>query len=172
MIELLGGIIIISSTTLLGFYYAKGLSERVQLIREIQYSLAMLESEIIYSSSPLIEAMQYVAQRSRSPVKEFFFSFSEKLYKKEIDCILDGFMMTVGEFGGKLKLEKDEIDSVGSFLKSLESSDMEGQKTSFNITMKKLESFEKRSEEIVKKNEKLYKYLGVCSGLLVVIILI
>lgn len=172
MLKLIGSILVIASTSLAGFYYARVFSEKLRQIRELQYSLTMLESEIIYSASPLIQAMEYVSERSRPPIKEFFKAFSEKLYKKDVNGILEGFQITLKEFNGILKLEKDEIDILGSFLKSLESSDIEGQKTNFNITMKKLEEFEKRANEVMIKNEKLYKYLGVCSGLLVVIILV
>ncbi|KMT21340.1 stage III sporulation protein SpoIIIAB [Clostridium cylindrosporum] len=172
MLKVIGSILVIMSTTLVGFYYSRMFSERLKQIRELQYSLNMLESEIIYSASPLIQAMEYVAERSRAPINEFFRVFSEKLYKKEIEGILEGFQSTMMEFKGKLRLEKDEIDTLASFVKSLESSDLEGQKANFNITMKKLEGFEKRAEESMTKNEKLYKYLGVCSGLLVVIILV
>lgn len=171
MLKLIGGILVVLSTSLIGFYYSRMFKERLKQIREMQYSLTMLESEIIYSASPLVQAMEYVSERSRHPVNDFFKCFSEKLYEKEIECILDGFQGTLKEFKGILKLEKDEIDVIGSFLKSLESSDIDGQKTSFNITMKKLEGFEKIAEDTMIKNEKLYKYLGVCSGLLVVIIL-
>lgn len=172
MLKLIGSILVIASTSLAGFYYSKTFLERLKQIREMQYALTMLESEIIYSSSPLTEALNYIAKRSSSPLKEFFSKFSEKLKNKEVEGILEGFRLTLNEFKTELKFQKDEIDSISSFLKSLESSDLEGQKKSFNITIKKLNDFEKRAHEIMIKNEKLYKYLGVCSGLLVVIILI
>lgn len=172
LLKLIGSILVISSTSLVGFYYSKMFFERLKQIREMQYALTMLESEIIYSSSPLIEALSYVAKRSNSPLKEFFMRFSEKLLNKEVEGIVEGFNLSLEEFKEDLKFKQDEIDSISSFLKSLESSDTEGQKKSFNITIKKLNDFEKRAQEIMNKNEKLYKYLGVCSGLLIVIILI
>lgn len=172
MLKIIGSILVITSTSLVGFYYSRMFLERLKQIREMQYALTMLESEIIYSSSPLTEALGYISKRSKEPLKEFFNVFSKKLKNKEVDGILEGFQLTLNEFKTELKFQKDEIDSISSFLKSLESSDLEGQKKSFNITMKKLDDFEKRAQEIMSKNEKLYKYLGVCSGLLIVIILV
>lgn len=172
MLKLIGSVLVILSTSIVGFYYSRMFSERLRHIRELQYSLTMLNSEIVYSSAPLIQAMEYVASRSKSPIKEFFKTFSEKLMEKNVAGIIEGFEATLTELKGKITFEKDEVDVVGSFFKSLESSDIDAQKSNFNITMKKLEGFEKRAEISMNKNEKLYKYLGVCSGLLIVIILV
>ncbi|MEG2971976.1 MAG: hypothetical protein RR898_00810 [Clostridium sp.] len=172
MLSIIGSAMIILSTTLVGFYYARGFSYRVKIIRDFQYALTMLQSEILYSSSPLIEALDYVGEKTDGNVGRFFKEFSKSLYKREIEGIQEGFTLTMNTYKKPLMLEGDEIDTISSFLKSLESSDSESQKTSFNITMKKFEAFEKRAEEIMNKNEKLYKYLGICSGLLVVIVLI
>lgn len=172
MLSLLGSAMIIISTTLVGFYYSRGFSYRLKVIRDFQYALTMLQSEIMYSSSPLIEALKYVATKTDGNVSKFFNEFSTLLYKREIEGIQDGFKASINTYKKALMIEEDEIDTIASFLKSLESSDSESQKTSFNITMKKFEAFEKRADEIMKKNEKLYKYLGICSGLLVVIVLI
>lgn len=171
MLKLIGSILVIVSTSLAGFYYSKTFINRLRQVREFQYALTMLESEIIYSSSPLTEALEYVSERTKPPLKEFFKTFSDKLKNKEVEGIVEGFNLALEENKENLKLKKDEIDSISSFLKSLESSDIDGQKTSFNITLKKFEDFEKRAKEIMEKNEKLYKYLGVCGGLLIVIIL-
>ena len=172
MLKLIGSLLVIGSTSLIGIYYSRVFFERLQQIRDFQYAFTMLESEIVYSSMPLSEALECVSLKSKSPIKEFFYAFSNKLLKKETEGIVEGFKETLSEFQKEIKLSKEEIDTVISFLKSLESSDMEGQKINFNITMKKFEGFEKKAEVEVVKNEKLYKYLGVCSGILIVIILI
>ncbi|MEF9952606.1 MAG: hypothetical protein RR840_00020 [Clostridium sp.] len=172
MLSILGSAMIILSTTLVGFYYSRGFAYRLKVVRDFQYALTMLQSEIIYASSPLIEALSYVSDKTEGNVSRFFKEFSASLYKREIEGIQEGFRVSIESYKKSLMLEEDEIDTISSFLKSLESSDSESQKTSFNITMKKFEAFEKRADGIMNKNEKLYKYLGVCTGLLLVIVLI
>ena len=53
---------------LCGYIYARELNN----IRIIQYALNILESEIVYTSTPLIEAFQNVSDKSSDPIKKLF----------------------------------------------------------------------------------------------------
>lgn len=172
MLKLIGSLIVIISASLIGFSYATIYSQRVKHIRDIQYALNMLESEIIYTATPLIEALYSIASKSSENVAKLFTKMAELLKDKRIDSVFGAFDEAYKQTKSELFFEKEEVDIIASFMQSLGNSDIEGQKKNFNITIKKLEGFEKKADEMKAKNEKLFRYLGVCSGVLIVIILI
>jgi stage III sporulation protein AB len=172
MLKLIGSFIVIVAASLIGFSYATVYSHRVKHIREIQYALNMLESEIIYTSTPLIDALISIAGKSSENIATLLTKMAELLRDKRIDSVFGAFDEAYKQTKSELYFEKEEVDIIASFMQSLGNSDIEGQKKNFNITIKKLEGFEKKAEEMKAKNEKLFRYLGVCSGVLIVIILI
>lgn len=172
MLKILGSLIVILATSIIGFSYAKVYGIRVKQIRNMQYALSMLESEIIYTATPLIQAFQIVGERAYEGVRELFVNMSEMLKQRESGGVFETFNKAYEKSRNILYFEKEEVEVIASFMQSLGSSDIEGQKKNFNITIKKLEEFEKKAEEARIKNEKLYKYFGVCAGMIIVIILV
>lgn len=171
-LKLLGSLVVIASTTVIGFVYSRVYSERVKQLRDMQYALNMLESEIIYSSTPLIEALSSVGEKCSNTINNLLLSIADILKNKKCENIIDAYFEASIINKSSLYFEDEEINLIGSFIQSIGSSDLENQKKNFNITVKKLEGFEKKAEETRAKNEKLYRYLGLCAGVLIVIILV
>lgn len=172
MFKIIGSLIVIIATTIMGFHYASIYVERVKQIRGIQYALNILESEIVYTTTPLAEAFYNVAERSNEPFKKLFSILSKDLKEKKTNSVAIAFKEASELLKGEIYFEREEVEVLDSFMQSLGNTDVEGQKKNFNITIKKLEAFEVNADENRKKNEKLFKYLGVSCGMLIVIILI
>ena len=171
MLKIIGSFIVIGTATITGFSYAGLFSERVKQLRDIQYALRALEAEIVYTETPLSVAFKNVGLKCDKPISKLFLCISEVLHKKQVKSVLDAFNEANLDSKGEVYLNKEETEVMSSFMNSLGNTDIEGQKKNFNITIKKLELFEEKAVESKNKNEKLYKYLGVSAGLLVVIIL-
>lgn len=172
MLKILGSIIIIAGATVIGFTYSNIYLQRVKQLRDMQFALNMMETEIAYTATPLTEVLLSVGEKSSIIIKKIFAGMADTLISKKKNSVFEAFMYTYNQMKGEIYLDKEEIEVVSSFMQSLGSSDIEGQKKNFNITIKRLESFEKRAEEIRNKNEKLYRYLGLSFGVLIVIILV
>lgn len=172
MIKLLGSIIIIISATLMGIIYSQKFSIKVNQIRDIEFLLNMLENEITFTSTPLVQAFINISNKGCNSASKLFLLMSEELKSKKCNSVYDAFKLSYDSVKEELYFDNDELQVIGSFMKSLGNTDTEGQKKNFNITIKKLESFEKKAEDLCTKNAKLYRYLGVCAGTLIVIILI
>lgn len=172
MLKLIGSVIVVCATTTMGFYYAGVYAQRVKQLRLIQYALNSLESEIVYTSTPLIEAFENVSAKSNEPIKKLFSLMSKNLMGKNTEGVLSAFEEARNKVSNSLYFDKKEMEIIASFMNSLGNSDIEGQKKNFNITIKKLEAFELDAEERRKKNEKLFRYLGVSAGMLIIIILV
>ncbi|EYE89740.1 hypothetical protein Q428_01445 [Fervidicella metallireducens AeB] len=172
MLKLIGSLIVITATTILGFSYARVYSERVNQLRAMQYALNILETEIVYSATPLMEALIYVSEKTENNISMLFSMMADILNQKSVTDVVEAFYLAFNKLKNELYLEKEEVEVIAAFMQSVGSSDLEGQKKNFNITIKKMEAFEKRAEETRSKNEKLYKYLGVCSGAILIILLV
>lgn len=172
MLKIFGSLIVIFATSIMGFYYANVFTERVKQLRELQYALNILETEIVYTSTPLIEALRNVSERCDSGIKKIFLLTSEKLKEKYSLGVLYAFKEAEKSLKGEIFFDKEEFEVLYSFMSTLGGSDVEGQKKIFNITVKKLEAFEKKAEDRRTKNEKLYRYLGVSAGMVIVILLV
>lgn len=171
MLKILGSLIVIGASGIIGFLYSRVYGERVRQLREIQYSLNMLETEIMYNATPLAEALMNISKDGGS-IKGLFVKMAEILRGKKTDGVLEAYKMSYEESKMYLCFNREEADIIAAFMQSLGGSDIEGQKKNFNLTIKKLEEFEKKADEVRNKNEKLYRYLGVCLGVLIVIILV
>lgn len=172
MLKILGSITIIAGATAIGFVYSNIYLQRVKQLRDMQFALNMMETEISYTATPLTEVLLSAGEKSSSTIKKLFTGMAEVLISKKKNSVYEAFMYIYNQMKGEIYLDKEEVGIVSSFMQSFGSSDIEGQKKNFNITIKKLEEFEKRAEEIRNKNEKLYRYLGLSFGVLIVIILV
>lgn len=172
MLKVLGSIIIIASTSAIGFLYSMLFSERISQIRDIQYVLNMLESEVVFKSTPITEAFYNVSLSCNQVIKKLFINMSDLLKEKQVDGIMQAFDKSLEIVRSDLYLEDEEVEVIRTFMQTLGIGDLEAQKKNFNITLEKLKTFEKNAEEAKKKKERLYQYLGVSFGILIVIILI
>ncbi|QCX32707.1 stage III sporulation protein AB [Caloramator sp. E03] len=172
MLKVLGSIIIIASTSTIGFLYSMVFSERISQIRDIQYILNMLESEVVFKSTPVTEAFYNVSLGCSEAVKKLLITISNLLKEKQVEGIIQAFDKSLELVKSELYLEDEEIEVIRTFMQTLGIGDLEAQKKNFNITLEKLKTFEKNAEEAKKKKERLYQYLGVSFGILIVIILI
>lgn len=172
LLKIVGSLIVLAAATAAGFVASNSFVERIRQLRELQYALRALEAEILYTETPLANAFAAVAGKCDGAVKMLFGFISEQLAGKQVSSVNAAFAMAIGASKKVMHLDKEEIEVLSSFMISLGGTDLEGQKKNFNITMKKLELLEQKAEEARSKNESMYKYLGLCSGVLIVIFLV
>ena len=95
MLKIVGSLVVLCTSTILGFYYAGIYVERVKQIRGIQYALNILESEIVYTSTPLADAFKNVGEKSNEPFKRLFNNLSLKLKDKNIESVAKAFRLVL-----------------------------------------------------------------------------
>lgn len=172
MIKIIGSILIIISSSGIGYILGKDFSKRAAQLKLLRMSLQMLETEIEYSSTPLPYAFETISKRSASPVKEIFRAVSESLKGKRFITVGDAFEKALYECSDITCFKKEDIEILKSFAQSIGCSDKEGQEKSFHLVIKQLEGQQDRAEESRAKNEKMYKSLGLLAGLAIAIILL
>ena len=172
MIKIIGCAVILGASTMAGFIYSERLKYRVFQLNEVERAIHQLQNEITYVHALLPDAFKSVAQKSKNPIKELFNKTSELLSGNEYENVYEAMNSAMNTIKSGLNLNCDDINVILDLSKTLGESDIEGQNNMFTLTIGNLKKQIKISEEFMKKNIKMYRYLGFSFGAMLVIALI
>ncbi|MGI6703382.1 MAG: stage III sporulation protein SpoIIIAB [Clostridia bacterium] len=172
MIKLIGCLIIMACSTSGGYLLAAGYTRRVRELRIFQHALQALESEILFTSTPLPQAVSRMTRRLERPVNRVFDLFGHILEQRDGHTADEAWNMAIDRTRDLLCLDYEDIDIVRGFGKNLGSTDKENQEKTFRLVKYQLEEQLKKAEEMRRKNEKLCKNLGFLLGAALVILLV
>lgn len=171
MLKIIGSIIVLISCSLTGYKYSLKYSRRPQELRVLQGLFQLFENEIGFMSSVLKDAFLKIYTCTESKSAIFFKACVEELDKEEGLNAREAWVKGVEKNIKNTSLDNEDKEILISFGKMLGSSDLDGQIKNIRLTIKKLELQEDKAEELRRRNEKMYKHLGVLCGLAIVIIL-
>lgn len=170
MIKLVGAVLIIVATTLVGFEVSKRLSERPRQLRLLKSALQSLEAEIMYGHTPLHEASRRLADQLSKPISTFFDHFSKRLTHTET-TVMEAWEGSLKEVWKTTALKGGEYEIMKQFGETLGRHDRISQQKQIRLTLAHLEREEADAHEKQAKYERMAKSLGFLSGLLLIILL-
>ncbi len=171
VLKIIGSLTIIVSCSLIGNHVANKYSNRLSNLKNLKYCIQILETEIVYLSTPLPEALKNVYRKGNKSVSFIFKQIRDYLISNKEHDVLDSFIFICNLYKNNLNLNKEDIEILISLGRILGKSDKEDQKKYFKLVLKELSIQREDAEEKMKKNENMYKKLGILSGLAIVIIL-
>jgi stage III sporulation protein AB len=172
IIKIIGSLIIIISSTYYGISISKKYVKRVENIRNFQISLKIIESEISFLQTPVIEVFEKVDMNLGGRVGKVFKDTVLK-YKKNKGIIISNlFENELVKAKEELFLNKEDIEVISSFCRQLGLSDINNQINIINHAYCKLELNEKEAQADKEKNVKLIRSLGLLFGVMLVLIFI
>ncbi|MCH3964155.1 MAG: stage III sporulation protein SpoAB [Clostridium sp.] len=172
VIKLLGCIMIMCSTTAFGFNCGEKLKNRTNQLRQTRRCIYEIQNHIVYTHTTLPEAIFDAASKVEKPISILFMEVSGVLSENRVNNVYEAFKQAFSNKAHILSLKDEDIDIILDFSKSLGESDIEGQKNIFSLAIESLKKQIDRSEIILKKNMKMYRYLGFSAGAVVTILLI
>ena len=172
LLKIIGSIIVIISSSFLGYILSRDFSKRPSELRELQGLMYMLENEISYLSNLLSDAFEKIAGSSNTEAGKFFKTAANYLRGSDGLHASLAWEKAVKEVIRRTALNKEDEEILISFGKMLGNSDLEGQIKNIQLTVKHLKLQEKKAEDSKIKNEKMYRRLGVLGGIALVIMLI
>lgn len=161
---------ILFSSSSIGFLVAHKISLRPQQLQQIKTALEMLKTEIDYGMTPLPEAFNKLSQNLQSPVAELF-----RLAKINIEEGLvaqEAWQKAVTEVISELALLEEDRNVILDIGCNLGNSSSADQIRHLQLAQEKINNL--YQEAVLEKQQKvkLWRYLGVLTGLLVVIIIV
>jgi stage III sporulation protein AB len=172
MVKIIGCILIILASTCAGFVFSENLKKRLKQLRELLRAIVQLENEIVYTHTPLPEAFNNVSEKSRDVINILFLKASKNLFSNKSGSVYLAFNDAIAENKDSINLLQSDIDILLDLSKALGCSDLEGHKNVFLLAKNELNKKIIDAEDTMKKNSKMYKYLGFSFGAVISILLI
>lgn len=170
--KIAGSIIVILSCSFLGFILSRDCSKRPQQLRELQGLLQMFENQISYLSDIIAEAFERIGRVGGFGTGIFFRRTVELLKEGKVSNASEAWEQAVRQCIKMTALNREDEEIISSFGKLLGNTDIEGQIKNIRLTLGQLALQEDKAEESRKKNENMYKSLGMLGGIAVVIVLL
>lgn len=172
ILKILGCILILAAPTIGGYIYSEGFKKRVVQLNELERCLTQLENEILFTHTPLTEVFFNISRKSKYPINEIFEMASDLLMSNKVEDVFEAVNKALASKKEVLNLKKEDLDIILDLSKTLGESDVDGQKSVFRLTRENLKKQIQLAENVMKKNVKLYRYLGFSVGAALVIMVI
>lgn len=171
-LKLTGSILVLFSTSLMGYIYGKSYKERLENLIYLENCIKLLETEVIYGANPLPEAFMNVYNKGNKKVSYIFRLIIEKLNKDRECTIFDSFLSVGDTMKNELNFKNEDIEMFMTLGRSIGSSDRTDQEKNFKLILTQIKTLEDEARIEKDKNEKMFKNLGFLAGLAIVVILI
>ena len=170
IIKLIGSLLVIGSSSLLGLYFAGRDDFRISDLTEWKKALLILRSEIAYSSKPLAEAAEHIG-KSRGPAGESFAAFADHLARRQAGEVSAIWQSSIEQTEKKSYLSREDNEFIKNFGGTLGSVDKAMQLNAIDLTIEYINNSIDNLRVSSSKNKKMYASLGILSGLLIVAVL-
>ncbi len=159
------GIVIVC--TALGIIKSKRYESREYILREAIMLFEGIRNEIQYALTPIPNAIESVRQNMITPLKEVMGAVSFELLQYNVSN--EKITNEIAKLG---ELTPYDIQTISNGIITLGKSDIDGQTGIINMTSVTLENQLQDSIEAKRKNSKLYKTVGLATGLMIAIVFI
>lgn len=168
--KLIISISIIVLSSYLGFLKSKKLYNREYILRDFVSFLGLVKNEITYMLSILPNAYESSRQKLSTNLKDSIGAIAvDMLNINSSEAINYSIVNNISSIEGLTEYDKNVMIST---FKNLGRSDIDGQKNIIDNAINITENQISEANEIKLKNSKMYKTLGIVSGLILVIVFI
>lgn len=171
MVKLIGALCVIFAGTMLGFYQALQLSSRHRQIRQTVQALQRLETEILFGFTPLPEALRTVAGTLTGPVSSLFARAAEGLTSGRTDTVQDSWRQALDACWSHTAMKRTEREAVQQLGSVLGISDRTDQAKHLRLAVSVLQAEETAAGEDYRRYGKMWRSLGLLTGVLIVILM-
>lgn len=159
-------IAIFGLSTAIGMTISKTYENRVVELKEFKNILNIMKTKIKFTYEPLAEIFKQIANNNETNVEKIFGQMANQLtyfQTREVweNCIQEA----------DISINQEDKDILKKLGKLLGQTDVDGQISEIDVTENFLNMQIEKAEEEKKKNQKIYKTLGITVGLIFVIIL-
>ena len=164
--------LIVAGCTYLGMVFAARSKKRVAQLGEFKRALNQLEFDIDFLNITLAESFEKLANNSEETLRKVFSQIASSVRKNRCQNLAIVWKYAIQKYKDEIFLTDDEINIIIDFSKNLGSGDREKEKNNIKLAIMRLSVAEGEAREETNKNAKMYRGLGVLSGVFIVILLI
>ncbi|HBT15398.1 MAG TPA: stage III sporulation protein AB [Firmicutes bacterium] len=168
--RVLGAILVIASSTIAGWIYSLLLKKRLKILSNLIQCFQWLETEVGYATFPLAEAFSRIGGRIQEETKLLFSGFTDELKELQGLTADEAWQRSLAKCQEHLSLHHEDWALLENFGRTLGNTDQQHQLGAIRQTLEKLKQQEMEAAQNREKNERLYRYLGIAAGVLLVLI--
>jgi stage III sporulation protein AB len=172
MFKLIISISIVIISSYIGFAYGETFNRRKDELKEILKALTILENDVVYGTTPLPEALENLSNKICNPLSIFVKAITNRLVKGDVESVYEGAVEEFSLIKNEFYLYDEDKKIMSDFFKSLGELSVYGQEKMFLLAIEGIKMNLKEADENAKKNVKLYRYLGICFGAMIIIFII
>jgi stage III sporulation protein AB len=172
MFRLLGAMLIIFSSGLAGLRVASAFSCRARQLRILQEALQLLDTEIMYATTPLPMALRRVAAAVGGALGDIFLEAAGLLGAGHGYTPGEAWSLALGRGLRHTALAPEDRAILQAFGEALGSSDRAEQHKHITLAAYHLRQEEEKAEGDRRKNERIWRYGGFLVGIGIVLILL
>jgi stage III sporulation protein AB len=172
IMKIIGCILVITSSTGIGFYFSSEIRSRIEDLKELKKLIGLLRGDIRYASTPLPEAINSIHRRHGGRFHSFFEYISTKLNELSGHTFSEVWKTAVEKELADTSLNKKDKYHLIQFGDNLGYLDKEMQINTIDLYISQLEEEIKDLSKTVKEKAYLYKTLGIMAGAFIIIIMI
>lgn len=172
LIKIIGGILIISASGLIGILLSNRLSIRHKELKNLRRYMQMLETEVIYGATPLPAALMNISKKTEGLISNFFAAVSQGLLKRNFYSVSDAWTYESECIFSDSPFQRADIELIKSFGNILGCSDREDQKKHFELFYLQLKHQEDAAQEEINRSGRMYRSLGFLLGIAVFVVLV
>lgn len=172
VIKVIGCILVISSTTGMGFFFSSEMKGRIEDLREFRKLVVLLRGDIRYANTPLPEAISSLARRHNGRFHAFFEKVSIKLQELSGQTFSEIWKAAVGNEMKDTSLTKKDKLQLIQFGENLGYLDKDMQLNTLDLYISQLEDELTELSKSVKEKSYIYNSLGIMAGIFLTIIML
>lgn len=154
--------------TIIGNLYSKKYSNRVIELEKMKNILNVLKAKIKFTCLPIQDVFSQIYEDNKDNIGEIFKCANKYINENSAK---DAWEKSLEE-AKNTNFNQEDITALKTLGKMLGNTDVEGQVSQIELTQNLLIDKIQQAQEEKKKNSKLYRTLGLATGLTVAIILI
>lgn len=171
VLRMAGVLAIMLGCTGLGLFYSLKESFRIKELQEFKKALLILSSEIEYMRAPLNIACANIAKRTESTTMVLFAAFAEGLADGKGATAYQLWTAAVAKIKGKTSLAAEDFSVIDGFGKTLGYLDKHMQQGAIKYAITYIDDKVVSLQAQGDKNKRMYRSLGVISGILISVVL-
>lgn len=170
--KILGCILILTAGTGIGFKASQRLMQQNESLKQMKKMLVLLKAEIRYHHSYLGQAFLAIAARIDPDFAVFLRAVAEKMEEKGGTTLEKIWEQEVYDKLSDTGLEEKHLKKLAGLGSTLGFLDQETQLSTIDLLLEQLEEDIKENKRRLREDGKLYQYLGVMGGILVVLVIL
>lgn len=172
MIQAVGMIFVIASTTLMGCYFAGKKRYRKEDLKGMAQALTLLKNQICFMNMPLPEAMMDIGEKLGGSIGAIFKSAGKMMDDRSGKAADEIWKEALYQTRGRLYYTSDDMEMLLAFGKTLGYLDVSQQQDSIMLLMDYLKGQQRQLQNDWNKHQRLCLSIGALSGLLLIVALL